>query len=179
MDIAEPGTAEKRVEFPPDQGVPAHLLLENDEPLNRLPCTGVIGMEECRAVIAFDHRDRPPFFEERAEPFKGLLGIGKVFEHKTEEYVVEAGRAEWQGENIRLPEGHVRYPGLPGLLFCLGKRLRREIARGYDRTRAIPGMDHGLGDDPAASFQNMGAGRIPRVVVKEGCKGLGLVRKTF
>ncbi len=61
-------------------------------------------VEQRRTVIAFDDGDRAAGHEELAQLLERRERVPKVFEHETDEDVVEGVRRERQREEVRLHE---------------------------------------------------------------------------
>lgn len=137
-DIPESGTTYERIELPPDQCIAPCQMLEFHEAADCPAGIGILRVEVCRAVIPFDHRDRSAVLQERAELFEYPGRIQEVFENKTDEDVIEAGRFERKAEQIRLPEFYICDPFFQYLFPGTLQRISRNINGYYPCSRAVP-----------------------------------------
>ncbi len=166
---------EQGVEFAADQGIAAGAGLEFDQAVDRLlgvgAARGVVG----GAVVAFDHGEGAARFEDRPQVLQDGERVRQVFEHETDEDVVEGVRGEGQVEDIGLAEGHVGQVaggGAGGFQGCQGDVDGGDVGGG-----AVGGQDYGLGADAAAGLEDAAAGGVVRVMVEEVGEGVGLVEQ--
>ena len=121
-DRAVTGLVQERIQFPSDQGVAAGAFLQFDLTLNRLVGGLAVGMEKRRAMVAFDDGDRAAGFQQVFQRSQRLDRLREMFQHETNEDVVERFRFERQPENISLLELNVSQAQRLDLSFGLRNR---------------------------------------------------------
>jgi hypothetical protein len=118
-----------RIYLSTDHGVTTSLPLQIDLALDGLVGRRVVGMEEGRSVVSFDHRDRPAGPEKPPETSQRLDRPGEVLKDETDEDVVERLGRERQREDVGLAELHVCQSGPIGPPSGLGDGVCGDVHR--------------------------------------------------
>jgi exodeoxyribonuclease-3 len=128
-------------------------------------------------MIAFDHGQATAYTQDPPQLGQGALGLGKVFEHKTNEDVVKGFIAKGQLIEVGLLEGNA---GQPGRLHCSagpGQRLDRDVDRGNVCQWALPSQNHGLRADATPRLEHTTTRWVAGVVMEQVGQHVRLVAK--
>ena len=126
-------------------------------------------------MIAFDDRQAPAWFQDPPKFKKRFLRTGQVFEHETDEDVLEGMVGKGQAGAVGLPEVYRPQAQFMQALFGRGQGGRCNIHCRNKGPGAASRQDGGLSARAAAGFQHPAAGREAGIVMKKVFERAGLV----
>ena len=146
-----------RIHPPPDQAVAPQHGLEFRQTCPRRKRLGRLGVEETRAVIAFDRRQRSSRFQHARKVFQCLSGTVQMLEHEAGEGVIKC-RA-WERQRVEVPR-QKRQTRIP--VRSHPHRYRRDVHAHKPRPRTVRAKSS-VGAQRRTALQYQCARRIPHI----------------
>src|SRR5437879_2101639 len=161
------GLHEQRIQLSADTGIPAgpplQLHLTRDRPLRDRG----VGMEVGGAVISLEHGDTTTGLEQQFHQLQRCDWIGEVFEHETDEYMIEGLCFERQRKQIGVQKLDIREAGRRDAFDRARERCNRMIECDDPRAWTIARETDRLRSGPAADLEHTTAGRKPGISMEE------------
>src|SRR5437016_1791117 len=161
------GLHKQRIQLSADTGIPAgpplQLHLTRDRPLRDRG----VGMEVCGAVISLEHGDTTTGLEQLFHQLQRCDWIGEVFEHKTDEYVIEGLCFERQRKQIRVQKLDIRQAGRRDAFDRARQRCGRMIECDDLGAWTIATETDRLRSGAAADLEHATTGRKPGISMEQ------------
>src|SRR3989454_838702 len=161
------GLHEQRIQLSADTGIPAgpplQLHLTGDRPLRDLG----VWMEVGGAVISLEHGDTTTGLEQLFHQPQRCDGMGEVFEHKADEYVIEGLCFERQRIQIRVQKLDIRQAGRRDAFDRARERCSRMIECDDLRAWTIATETDRLRAGAATDLEHATTGRKPGIAMEE------------
>lgn len=156
-------------------GVASRAALEFDERRDGFQGIVAMGMHKGGTVIPFNDSQRAARFDETVQRGQRAFRIGEMFEHETDEDVVERRILEAQIKNIAFVKGDVGKARAIDRFARLRQGRRRDVHRRELRAGTAFREDHRLRADAAAGLQHAAALGIDGIAVEQFVERRSLV----
>src|SRR5205809_947828 len=173
------GLHEQRIQLSADTGIPAgpplQLHLTRDRPLRDRG----VGMEVGGAVISLEHGDTHTRLEQQFRQRQRCYWIGEVFEHETDEYVIEGLCFERQRKQIGVQKLDIRQAGRRDAFDRARERCNRMIECDDVRAGTIASETDRLRSGAAADLEDATTGRKLGISMEEAHDRRSLRQQTL